>query len=158
VKLPLDDGWARTIDALAKLLTVVAIILGGGWTLIQYTINRADQLRAQQLEASKPFLEKRLQFYIEATTAAATITTSKNPDEVAQAKQKFWMLYSGPLIVLAEPAIQRPLNAYADCLESSAKCQAPLPQLSRELARAAGVSMGNQWSYPNPPSLKAEVQ
>ncbi len=152
MKLPLDEGWARTIDAFAKLLTAVAIIIGGGWTLIQYNLGRTDQLRAQQLEASKPFLEKRLASYIELTTATSTIARSKNQGEVAQAKEKFWILYSGPLLVLEEPQLQTLVQAYADCLEDTSKCKgASLIQLSQNLAVFAGNSAGNQWRVPAAP-------
>jgi len=160
MRLPLDEGWARTVDAFAKLLTAVAIIIGGGWTLIQYNLNRADQLRAQQLEASKPFLEKRLDFYIELTTATATIATSKNQAEVAQAKEKFWILYTGPLLVLEEPGLQTLVRAYADCLEDTSKCRGvSLTQLSQNLAIFAGNSVGNQWrTAATPQGLKAVAQ
>jgi hypothetical protein len=152
MRLPLDEGWARTLDALAKLATALAIVVGGGWTLIQYSITRTDQLRTQQIEASKPFLEKRLEFYIELTSATATIATSKNQAEVARAKEQFWILYSGPLLVLEEPGLQIRVQAYADCLEDTSKCQgASLTQLSQSLAVFAGNSVGNQWRSPATP-------
>jgi len=159
MRLPLDEGWTRTVDALAKLATAAAIIIGGGWTLIQYNLNRADQLRAQQLEASKPFLERRLEFYIELTTATSTIATSNNQAEVAQAKDKFWILYSGPLRVLEEPELQTRVQAYADCLEDTSKCKgASLAQLSQNLAVFAGNSAGNQWRFAAPVQLRAVAQ
>src|SRR5208337_47560 len=160
MRLPLDDGWARTIDAFAKLLTAAAIIIGGGWTLIQYNLNRADQVRTQKIEASKPFLEKRLEFYIQLSTATATIATSKNQAVVAHAKEKFWLLYSGPLLVLEEPGLQVGVHAYADCLEDTPKCNGlPVTQLSHNLAVLAGNSVGNQWTFPGRPTgLTASVQ
>jgi len=156
VKWRIEETGARTIDAILKFATLLAIFAG----VIQYIINRKDQLRTQEIEAKKPFLEKRLEFYIEATRATATIATSKNPDDIAGAKEKFWILYWGPMLVLEDPKVHKSMNNYAVCMEDPSKCKVPLRELSRELALAASISVGNQWNLvPAPPAdLKVQTE
>jgi len=147
-------GWGTYHRCSLKVVTLLAIFSD----VIQYITNRADQLRTQEIQAKKPFLEKRLEFYIEATRATATIATSKNPDDIAGAREKFWILYWGPMLVLEDPKVHESMNHYAACMEDASKCKAPLRELSRQLALAASVSVGNQWNVvPRPPTnLKAE--
>ena len=93
------------------------------------------------------------------TTATATIARSKDQAEVAKAREKFWILYSGPLLVLEDHEVQESVHVFADCLDSTSKCKGPLPELAEDIARAAGRSAGNQW-YPSGASrdLTARVQ
>jgi hypothetical protein len=99
---PIAEEWARTIDCVAKLITALAILFGGGWTVYQYWKGRADQLRTQRIEATRPLLEKRLQLYVEATTAAAIIATSKDVNEVTKAKEQFLRLKHGPMTLVQD--------------------------------------------------------
>ena len=154
MRLQIGEGGARNVDAGLKFVTILAILCGG----IQYLVTRADQLRTQQIEAKKPFLEKRLEFYVEVTRATATIAVSKNPEEVEGAKEKFWISYWGPMLVLEDPKVHEAMDKFARCLQDGSKCTWSLEVLSRELALAASVSVGNQWQIgPNPPTgLHAE--
>jgi hypothetical protein len=147
---PISEDWARTVDCVGKALTAIAIILGGGWTVYQYLDGRSYQLTTARIEAQKPFLDKRLQLYIAVTSAAATIATSKNENDVAKAKEQFWNLYWGPLILVDDRTIEHSMQQFGDCVQDNKKCDAALVELSRGLALSCNRSLTHDWA-PNPP-------
>src|SRR6266404_7422665 len=114
---PIPEEWARTVDCFAKLITALAILFGGGWTVYQYGKGRADQLRTQRIEATKPLLEKRLQLYVEATAAAAIIATSKDVNEVAKAKEQFLKLNHGPIVLVEDFRVWQSMREFEACME-----------------------------------------
>lgn len=139
---PIPEEWARTIDCCTKLVTMLAIVLGGGWTVYQYFHTRTDQLRVERLEATKPILEKRLQLYSEATTAAAIIATSTDGDEVVRAKAKFRSLYLGPMALVEDYGVWESMGEFARCMDQP-DCKS-LPDLSTRLAgRCSGSLRGD---------------
>jgi hypothetical protein len=146
---PTSEPWARTIDAVAKIITAIAVICGVAFASYQYFSNREYQLTTARIEAQKPFLDKRLQMYIDATTAAAIIATSKNEPEVKKAKEEFWKLYLGPMIVVQDPTVENPMRRFADCLQDSKNCDAPIAELARSLAQSCNRSLTRDW-VPNP--------
>jgi len=146
---PIPEPWTKTIDAVAKIITAIAVICGGAFATYQYFSNREYQLTTARIEAQKPFLDKRLQLYLDATTAAATIATSKNESEVEKAKEQFWKLYLGPMIVVQDPTVENPMRQFADCLQDSKKCDAPIAELARGLAQTCNRSLTRDW-VPNP--------
>lgn len=154
---PIPEEWARTIDCLTKLLTAVVIVFGGWWTVYQYLNGRTNQLATQRLEAQKPLLEERLRLYVEATTAAATIATSQDASEVANAKERFWRLYRGPMNLVQDYRVWQSMSEFGACLQNS-KCQSSLAELSENLARNCGNSLHTGFILASPGSLKAVVQ
>ena len=57
----LTEQEARSFEAICKGIGILALVFGGGWTLIQYFIHRSEERETARIEARKPFLEKRLQ-------------------------------------------------------------------------------------------------
>jgi hypothetical protein len=59
---------------------------------------RRDAAQTALIEARKPFLDKRLELYMVAASAAATVASlHATPAEVEAAKDRFRNLYYGPL-------------------------------------------------------------
>jgi len=155
---PIPEEWARTIDCIAKLVTVLAILFGGGWTVYQYWKGRADQLRTQRIEATKPLLEKRLQLYVEATTAAATIATSKDVNEVAKAKEQFLRLNHGPMKLVQDFKVWLSMGEFEACMEDKSKCQSSLVDLSDKLAINCANSSRGDFAPGAPADFKVTIQ
>jgi hypothetical protein len=155
---PIREEWARTVDCLTKLVTALAIIFGGWWTVHQYTITRADQVRNQTIEARKPLAEKRLQIYLEATSAAATIATSPDKSEVERAKQKFWILYSGPMRLINQQRLDNnvltSMQEFGDCLRDG-RCALALNELSQKFATECGYEISRDWLPARPSAIAA---
>lgn len=148
----LNESQARTIDACCKILTAVALVVGGFFALVQYFGARRSETQARELELKKPFLEKRLEFCIRATTDAATIATDKDGERVADAKRDFLNLSWGPLVIVGDQEINVSMGAFRDCLDAQ-QCPKPLNELSLDLAEDCAESLQTEWGVPGRPRL-----
>jgi hypothetical protein len=155
---PITEEWARTIDCITKALITLAIVVGVFRTLHVYSDNKAYQLATARIEAQKPLLEKRLEFYVAVTSTTAIIATSKNETEVAKAKEEFWKLYSGPLILVQDDSVEYSVRHFGDCLQDSMKCQSSVLELSRRVARTCNWSLYRDWTVVQPVQLSAAVK
>ncbi len=65
---------------------------------------RQDEIRR---ETAKPLWDKRLNLFIEATDAAATVATAKDMDspESIDAEARFWVLYYGPMSAVEDTGL-----------------------------------------------------
>src|SRR5260370_40608235 len=117
-----DEAQARTIDAVCKIVTAAALVVAGGWTAYSYTTNRTLQTRSAGIEAKKPFLQKQLDFYVDVSSIVAVLVNSKDPAELAKAKEHFWDLYWGPLRVFEDTRLRDSMDRMAQCLNKDPRC------------------------------------
>ena len=148
-------------DSLHQWATVVPLViaaLGFVWGVYQYFQGqkvRADQVKLDQdreavqrrIEARRPFLEKQLGLYTEATNAAATIATSADTAALAKARTRFWELYWGELALVEDSAVEQAMMAFGSGLDRGAG-KAELQQLSLGLAVACRDSLAVAWDTP----------
>ena len=151
----LSEDEARGLDAIYKTILMAAIVLGGGWTLIQYLLHRAEERETAAIEARKPFLERRLQVYDDLVLAASTIV-SGDPDEVEKAKKRFAVLSSGRLIVFEDAEVAGATQGFSQCVEDSKQCQS-IRRSAQLLALACRKSLGEAWGL-NPPGPPGNVK
>ena len=138
-----------------------ALVAAGGllWGATSFLITARIQAETRQLEARKPFLDRQLTLYTEATQNAAILATSNDPDAIAKARQRFWELYWGQLAMVEngglsakEGGVEAAMVAFGQCLNRG--CPQPeLQPLALRLAHACrdslAVSWGVQdWSVP----------
>ncbi len=99
----------------------------------------------QQHEAQRPFLERQLKHYFEASEAASKVANL--PDGVlrAEAVQGFWQLYWGPLAVVEDSEVERAMVNFGRALQSNAADRPALQHASLELAHACRGSLEKQW-------------
>ena len=88
----------------AQVLQAAAIVLGGGWAVVNYhnqikqqTQEALDHKDAVERELRKPYDEKQLNLYIEAARVVADLATLPEGEERQKATQRFWELYWGEL-------------------------------------------------------------
>jgi hypothetical protein len=126
----------------------------------------AERMRlTRRIEATKPFLERQLELYTEATRAAAIIATSRDPDKVRVATEIFWQLFSGELALVENSEVAtamrnlgRALRTEKDRNESQSDNQEQQStnktletekegpqQLSLSLAKACRESLALSW-------------
>lgn len=156
------------------LLTILVAIGGLWWNIKQFTNSQqaqakqfADSQEAQakrdessrEREFRKPFWDKQINLYFEATNATATIATlpAGNPER-KKAEDKFWQLYYGSLVSVEDDAVMKAKVAYGNCLglgvgdETDEKCKSEpsktyrLRKLSLELANSCRESIGKSWT------------
>jgi hypothetical protein len=140
----MSEERARFIDAGCKLLAVVGVIIGGGWTLYTYLHARADEARTASLEARKPFQAQRLDLYIRATAAAATLATTTDPTERAKAEKDFWNLYWGPLSIVEDQQVEASMVRLGRCIRLK-ECEKPMQLLALDLDHDCRASLAEGW-------------
>jgi len=73
---------SENIDQWVKALSLLGAVVAFAWGVIQFVASQQAQEETRRIEATKPFLERQLRLYTEATQAAATLATSKNRQEL----------------------------------------------------------------------------
>ncbi len=170
MKYRMDEARARYVDAWTKIFGLIVLVVGGGWTAFTYLTARADEARKAEdarageaktalRESQKPFLEKRLEYYTEAATVTATIARSKDPRKVAQARERFWTLYWGPLALVENEGVDQAMVQFGNCLQDRKHCPDSLEILSLAVAHRCEQSISESWGVPSPPTnLTVTVQ
>jgi hypothetical protein len=140
----MGEETARLIDAACKILATVGLVFGGGWTLITFLIGRKDQARTEEIEAKKPFNEKRMERYISAVNAAATIAANPNPVFREQAQAEFWTLYWGDLALFEDARVEAAMVEFGRRLKAGLGDD--LKGCALTLAHACRDSLAESWS------------
>jgi hypothetical protein len=138
VPVPLD------LDARIKALSVLGAVVAFCWGVFQFIATQNAQVETRRIEATKPFLERQLKLYTEATQAAATLATSKKADELDSASKKFWSLYWGELALVEDKRVEAAMVQFGRALEAGSTGQ-QLSQHSLALAHACRDSLAESW-------------
>lgn len=146
---------AVTFDQWLKMLTLVGALGSFGWGVYQWQVN-AERERAQaqseadrlatsrKIEATKPFLERQLKLYTEASQVAAIMSTSSDNAERAKATKRFWELYWGELALVENQDVEGAMVSLGNAVGRGA-LPSELQQLSLRLARACRASLDRSW-------------
>ena len=133
--------WIGALVAVGSLL----------WGATSFLITSRIQAETRQLEARKPFLERQLTLYTEATQVAASLATSSNPDDLEQKRQRFWELYWGELALVEnggvgakEGGVEAAMVVFGQCLDRGCP-QSELQPLALRLAHACRDSLAASW-------------
>lgn len=123
------------------------------WGIFQFSIGQRAQSEARRIEATKPFLERQLKLYTEATQAAATLATSTKQEELDVASKRFWSLYWGELALVEDKGVEAAMVQFGRALQSGSVGQ-QLHEKSLALAHACRDSLAGswgvrQWRYAN---------
>lgn len=132
------------MELIYKNLVHLTAVCAGLWALFQFTINYRLNLQSKRIEATKPFLEKQLSLYIEATQVAAKLATSQNEDEIESAKKRFLTLFWGELALVEDEAVETAMVKLKQAMDNNSKGH-QLEQLSLALAHACRDSLAISW-------------
>jgi hypothetical protein len=105
---------------------------------------RQKDLEIRSVEAKKPFLDRQLALYTEASQIAAKIATSTDSNELEISQQRFWALYWGELALVENKGVESAMVKLGKALDGSAP-QQQLQQLSLALAHACRESLDKSW-------------
>jgi hypothetical protein len=105
---------------------------------------REKEAESRSIEAKKPFLDRQLALYVEASQITAKIATSKDSNELAKSQQRFWELFWGELALVENNGVELAMVAFGEALRGSAP-QQQLEQLSLALAHACRESLDKSW-------------
>jgi hypothetical protein len=146
------------LESWAKVLTLIGGVIAFGWGVYQFMMNQRGQSETRRIEATRPFLDRQLKLYTDATQAAATIATSTSNEEVTGARARFWSLYWGELALVEDNRVEAAMVEFGRALEAGAKGKEIAP-LSLRLAHACRDSLAESWGvkqWRNPRKSQAE--
>jgi hypothetical protein len=105
---------------------------------------RQKGVEIRSVEAKKPFLDRQLALYAEASQVAAKIATSMDAKELESSQKRFWELYWGELALVENQGVEYAMVELGKALNGSAPRQ-QLQQLSLALAHACRESLDKSW-------------
>lgn len=128
-------------DLALKATAAIAAIIGGSIGLWKYFDTSKKEFR-------KPYWEKQIELYLEATATAATLATIKAGEKREEALNKFWQLYFGPLAMVEDESVEGAMVRFGEGLidYEEDKCSIEtLRMKSLALAHACRESLGKSW-------------
>ncbi len=137
MQTPNTESWV-------KILTLVGAAVAFIWGAYQFLSNQRSQSETRRIEATRPFLDRQLKLYTEATQAAARISTSSSKDEIASAKQRFWSLYWGELALVEDKRVEAAMVELGRAIEQGSVGK-EVQGLSLNLAHACRDSLAESW-------------
>lgn len=140
-----DQRWTTYIPLASVLLAVFALVVSASQSVTQqrnwersYTdqqtkdrderalqqqrildarkVEEERESRLRDRDLFKPLWEQQIHLYIDATSAAATIATTQDAKKKADAVDRFWVLYEGPLIVVESQGISGAMKSFGNCV------------------------------------------
>ncbi|MBI1735352.1 MAG: hypothetical protein HYR51_09275 [Candidatus Rokubacteria bacterium] len=144
-----------TFDQWLKVLGLVGAMASFIWGVYQWRVKSDHELTqaryeaarlvaSRKIEATKPFLERQLKLYTDASQIAAVLATTRDGAERAKATKRFWELYWGELALVENEAVETAMVALGDALQRNSP-PPELQQLSLRLARACRISLDRSW-------------
>ena len=120
-------------DARLKIITAAIAVFGLIFSVIKY-------VQVQEIEAAKPYLEKKLAWCEEAVEIASSIANSKDP--TASQEKRFWELYWGVIGMVEKQEITDAMIAFGHELELGGD----LKEKSLSIAHACRTELAEDWS------------
>ena len=145
----MDERTFRQRELWVKCVTAAVVIFGTAIGLWKY-------LDSVEKDFRKPYWERQVSLYFEATSAAAILASSQNEKDLAEAEALFWRLYWGPLALVEDRRVEKAMFRFGKCLNQGCP-KRDLQDLSLALAYACRHSLGASWDI-NLESLKGRVQ
>jgi hypothetical protein len=135
---------AISFEAWTRILTLAGAVVAFAWGVYQFSATQASQAETRRIEATRPFLDRQLKLYTDATQSTATIATSASTADIAAATLRFWSLYWGELALVEDRRVEAAMVAFGNALNRKA-ASSELQQLSLALARACRDSLSESW-------------
>jgi hypothetical protein len=137
-------------------LSMFLAVLGFGFGVWQFgdqqeknrnaAIDQANRDRdTKDREFMKPLWERQLAVYFQAADAAAVIATATNSAIRAEAEQKFWSLYYGPLVIIETTNVAAAMKSFGSSLlgRDPAAGKTELQDRSLQLATQFQIALTN---------------
>jgi hypothetical protein len=122
-----------TAEMALKATTGIVAVCGLIFGIVKF-------MQIQQIEASKPYLERKLEWCEEAVEMASSIANAKGQSEAEE--QRFWELYWGVMGLVENEEVTKAMVAFGDELKSNRK----LKGKALAIAHACRLEMSRDWS------------
>ena len=138
-----------------KVLAVAGAISSFLWGVYQWREKSAQDLalrsveaerlaETRRIEATKPFLDRQLALYSEATRVASQVATLGKTDAGKKARTRFWELYWGELALVENRTVEAAMKQMGDALSAGAS-EHELQLASLAVAKACRESLDRSW-------------
>jgi hypothetical protein len=143
-----NNRLGRFLPAVSTLVPVLALL----FAIQQYSL---EQRRSSDVDITnsqrafmQPVLTRQLDLYLGASSAVATLASSTNAAEQAKARDEFWRLYWGPLVMLESPDVSIAMKKVGKCLEDADRAcsRQDLQDLSLILSSSLTTDYFSAWS------------
>lgn len=136
---------------LSPLLAIAAFV----WGVYTYRDTAQRQLASEEaqakrteetrrIEATRPFLDKQLALYTEATRVVAIIATSRNAEQVKSAQTRFYELYWGDLALVEHGDVSAAMATFRSAMNEG-RDPDKLGPLALKLAHACRDELATSW-------------
>jgi len=129
------------LEKIVKLITALVAASGLGFGIVKY-------IQIQEIDAARPYLEKKLAWCEEAVETTAAIAVDR--ENSSREKKRFWELYWGVMGLVEKRSINNAMIAYGKALQNDQ----PLQKKSLDLAHACRSELAKDWS----PSWERQVE
>lgn len=120
-------------ETVLKTLTALVAVCGLIFGVVKF-------MHIQQIEASRPYLEKKLEWCEEAVEMASSIATAGGRAQAEE--QRFWQLYWGVMGLVENQAVTRAMVDFGAGLQSGGN----LTEKALAIAHACRTELANDWS------------
>ena len=154
---PASSSPPRTnnVETVLKLLSPLLAIAAFAWGIYTYRDTSGQQLNRQRaeaertaetrrIEATRPYLDKQLALYTEATQVTASLATTIDEKERAKLKKRFMELYWGELGLVERKGVALAMANFRVGLDRNA-APAELGTLALALAHACRDELAASW-------------
>jgi hypothetical protein len=146
---------SNNAETALKLLSPLLAIAAFAWGIYTYRDTARQQLDRQKaeaertaqtrrIEATRPFLDKQLTLYTEATKVAASLATTTDEKERAKLKKRFMELFWGDLGLVEREGVALAMVEFRRGLDRNAG-PAELGTLALALAHACREELAVSW-------------
>jgi hypothetical protein len=132
------------LESFIRIISIAGAAVAFCWGAYEFLATQRGQADTRRIEATRPFLDRQLLLYTEATQAAATLATATDAKSLASAEEKFWSLYWGALALVEDKKVEGAMVLLGNALRSGQK-GAQLQPLSLGLAHACRDSLAESW-------------
>ena len=139
-----NSNMGEKLESIIKILGAMIAIGGFLWGMFTYFDAREREAETRRIEAMKPYLERQLKLYTEATQIAATLATVTADSIEDKTMQRFWELYWGELALVENADVEKAMVQFGQGLQNGYN-KSRLQQLSLELAHACRESLATSW-------------
>jgi hypothetical protein len=136
--------FPQNLETWIKALSFLGGAIAFCWGVFQFIATQSAQAETRRIEATKPFLERQLKLYTEATQTTAMLATSNKTEELDAARGKFWSLYWGELALVEDKKVEAAMVQLGRALERG-EVGLQLQQYSLALAHACRDSLAASW-------------
>jgi hypothetical protein len=137
-----------TFNEVMTFLGVIVGVIGGVasflWGIYVWQQQAILTAETRRIEATKPFLERQLKLYTEASQVVAVLATSQDPEETLGARKRFLQLYWGELALVENDNVAKAIAKVKEAMDKGSE-QEYLTSLSLNLAQACRNSLARSW-------------